>query len=95
MRHCGRIHRVNLDWLFERIKKDPGVKVRCCPTKKMIADIFTKGSFHKDAWINLLELSQIGPSAKPLPTLEKAPELPKIETTRPKRTRSRIRAAGG
>ena len=89
MRHCGRTHRVNLDWLFERIKRDPGVKVRCCPTKKMIADIFTKGSFHKDAWLNLLELSQIGPSAKPFVPVEKPPELPIVITTRPKRQRSK------
>ena len=87
LQHCGRTHRVNLDWLFERIKKDPGVKVRCCPTKKMLADIFTKGSFNKDTWISLLELCQIGKSSKPLSVLEKPPELPELITTRPKRTR--------
>ena len=87
LQHCGRTHRVNLDWLFERIKKDPGVKVKCCPTNKMIADIFTKGSFNKDAWVNLLDLAQIGKSSKPLSVLEKPPELPELITTRPKRTR--------
>ena len=92
LQHCGMTHRVNLDWLFERIKKDPGVKVRCCPTKKMIADIFTKGSFNKDAWVNLLDLAQIGRSAKPLATLEIPPELPVVATTRPKRQRSKREA---
>ena len=89
LQHCGRTYRINIDWLFERIKKDPGVKVRCCPTKKMIADIFTTGSFSKDAWVNLLDLAQIGKPSKPLATREKPPELPKMETTRPKRTKSR------
>ena len=83
--HCGRTHRVNLDWLFERIKKDPGVKVRCCPTKKMIADIFTKGSFNKDAWVNLLDLAQIGKSSEPLAIIEKGPEIPQMETKRKRR----------
>ena len=59
------------------------------PDEKMIADIFTKGSFNKDAWVNLLDLSQIGPSAKPHVILEKPPELPKMAETRPKRKRSR------
>ena len=61
--------------------------MRCCPTKEMIADIFTKGSFSKDAWVNLLDLAQIGKSSEPLAVLEKAPELPKMETKRPKRRR--------
>ena len=89
MRHLGRTHRVNLDWLFERIKTDPGVKVRCCPTKQMIADIFTKGSFNEDAWVNLLDLAQIGLSAKPHDTLGKPPELPKMDETRPRRKGSK------
>ena len=43
-------HRVNLDWLFERISKDPGIFVKYVPTKEQIEDILTKGSFTADAW---------------------------------------------
>ena len=28
MRHVSRTHRVDLDWLFERISKDPGIFVK-------------------------------------------------------------------
>ena len=42
-------HRVNLDWLFERISKDPGIFVKYVPTKEQIEDILTKGSFAADA----------------------------------------------
>ena len=27
MRHVVRIHRVDLDWLFERLKTDPGFSI--------------------------------------------------------------------
>ena len=42
MRHVSRTHRVNLDWLFERIRHDPGVSLTHAPTTEQIADIFTK-----------------------------------------------------
>ena len=60
MRHVARTHRVDLDWLWERIRTDPGVYIRYVGTKEQIADMFTKGSFSADQWGNLLRLAQIG-----------------------------------
>jgi hypothetical protein len=48
MRHVGRTHRVDLDWLFERIREDPGISIQYINTKGQIADIFTKGQFTAD-----------------------------------------------
>ena len=45
MRHVSRTHGVDLDWLFERITKDPGVSIQFVPTKEQLADVLTKGSF--------------------------------------------------
>ena len=45
MRHVARTHRVDLDWLFERLKKDPGFSIKFVGTKQQIPDLFTKGSF--------------------------------------------------
>ena len=39
MRHVSRIHRVALDWLFDRINLDPKVHIRCIDSKHQIADI--------------------------------------------------------
>ena len=61
MRHVRRIHRVDLDWLFERISKDPGVLIKYVPTKEQIADILTKGSFTAEAWNSLCKLCVICP----------------------------------
>ena len=60
MRHVARTHRVDLDWLWERIRTDPGVNIRYVGTKEQIADIFTKGSFSADQWNCLCRLAQIG-----------------------------------
>ena len=43
LRHVGRTHRVDLDWLFERIMKDPGIFVKYVGTKEQLAGILTKG----------------------------------------------------
>ena len=59
LRHVGRTHRVDLDWLFERIRKDPGIFVKYVGTKEQLADILTKGSFTADAWNTLLNLCLI------------------------------------
>ena len=64
MRHVQRTHRVNLDWLFERIARDPGIRIKYVGTKQQIADILTKGSFTAIQWKALLRLAQIGPSGK-------------------------------
>ena len=61
LRHVARTHRVDLDWLFERVSKDPGVYIKFVGTKEQLADILTKGSFTGDAWKVLLELCLILP----------------------------------
>ena len=60
MRHVARTHRVDLDWLWERIREDPGVYIKYVGTKEQIADMFTKGSFTADQWGKLCRLAQIG-----------------------------------
>ena len=59
MRLVCRTHRVDLDWLFERISKDPGVFIKYVPTKEQIADILTKGAFTAEAWNSLCKLCVI------------------------------------
>ena len=34
MKHVGRVHRVNVDWLFERLQEDPEISVRFVGTKQ-------------------------------------------------------------
>ena len=60
MRHVARTHRVDLDWLWERIREDPGVFIKYVGTKEQIADLFTKGSFTAEQWNRLCRLAQIG-----------------------------------
>ena len=60
MRHVARTHRVDLDWLFERIREDPGISIKHLPTKQQLADILTKGSFTAEQWKHLCNLTQIG-----------------------------------
>ena len=43
MKHVARTHRVNLDWLFEPINRDPAVFMKFVGTKEQSADILTKG----------------------------------------------------
>ena len=50
MRHVSRIHRVVLDWLFDRINLD--TKIQKHLTLK--TDILTKGNFTRDEWNHLL-----------------------------------------
>ena len=65
MRHVSRTHRVNLDWLFERIRTDPGISLTHVPTTDQIADILTKSNFVSSQWQHLLNLTQIGPRVTP------------------------------
>ena len=60
MRHVTRTHRVDLDWLYERIREDPGINIRYVSTTKQIADILTKGSFTTKQWDELCRLAQVG-----------------------------------
>ena len=62
LRHVGRTHRVDLDWLFDRITKDPGIFVKWVGTKEQLGDILTKGSFTAQAWNDLLMLSLLLPA---------------------------------
>ena len=60
MGHVPITHRVDLDWLWERIREDPGVFIKYVGTKEQIADLFTKGSFTAEQWNRLCRLAQIG-----------------------------------
>ena len=59
MRHVSRIHRVALDWLFDRINLDPKIQIKYVDTKNQLADILTKGSFSRNEWNHLLCLFKI------------------------------------
>ena len=59
MRHVSRIHRVALDWLFDRINLDPKIQIKYIDTKNQLADILTKGNFTRDEWKHLLTLFNI------------------------------------
>ena len=37
MRHITRTHRVDLDWLFERLGDDPGILITYVNTKEQVA----------------------------------------------------------
>jgi len=63
LRHVGRTHRVDLDWLFDRLRKDPGIFVKWVGTKEQLGDILTKGSFTAEAWNALLLLGLMLPPA--------------------------------
>ena len=60
MRHVGRVHRVDLDAIYERLRLDPGIFIKFVPTKWQLADIFTKGSFSVATWNFLCHLFLIG-----------------------------------
>ena len=57
MRHVARTHRIDLDWLWERMRTDPGVFIKYVGTKEQIADMFTKGAFTAETWRNLCTAS--------------------------------------
>ena len=59
MGHVSRIHRVALDWLFDRINLDPKIQIKYIDTKNQLADILTKGNFTRDEWNHLLTLFNI------------------------------------
>ena len=60
MRHVGRTHRVDLDWLWQRLQEDPGINMKFVGTKQQIADILTKANFTTEQWNSLLRLAQPG-----------------------------------
>ena len=67
MSHVARTHRVNLDWLLERLHIDDSIYCRYVESKHQLADILTKPGFTKELWCNLLEQWRISPPpvAKP------------------------------
>ena len=59
-----------LDWLFERINRDPAVVMKFVGTKEQSSDILTKGSFTADAWLVLCNLCLVMPIVSFDPTAE-------------------------
>ena len=59
LRHISRTHRVNLDLLIERIKTDPGIRMKYVGTNQQMADMLTKASFTVQNWQSMLKLHQI------------------------------------
>ena len=59
MRHVSRIHRVALDWSFDRINLDPKNQNKYIDAKNQLADMLTKGNFTRDEWNHLLCLFNI------------------------------------
>ena len=56
MRHVSRLHRVALEWLFDRINVEPKIQIKYVDTKNQLADMLTEGSFTRDEWNHLLRL---------------------------------------
>ena len=48
MRHVSRTHRVELDWLFDRINLDSKIQIKYIDTTNQLADILTEGNFTRD-----------------------------------------------
>ena len=59
MRHVSRIHRVALDWLFDRINLDPKLQIKYIDTTNQLADMLTKGNFTRDELNHLLCLFNV------------------------------------
>ena len=78
LRHVTRTHRVDLDWLFERIRDDPGIHIKFIGTKYQIADMLTKGQFTGEQWGFLVRLCQLVDTGiqPPKPTLPKPQPTP-------------------
>ena len=59
MGHVSRTHRVALDCLFVKIHLDPRIQIKFVDTKNQLADMWTKGKFHRDEWKHLFRLLNI------------------------------------
>ena len=59
MKHVGRTHRVDLDFLHQ-VMADPSITARYVNTKEQIADIFTKANFSAAQWNILCKNMQVG-----------------------------------
>ena len=56
MRDMSRTHRVDLDWLCERINVDSNICVKYVHTNQQIADMLMKASFTRDSSSELMIL---------------------------------------
>ena len=65
--HVARTHRVNLDWLLERLHIDPAIWCRYVESRHQLADVLTKPGFTKELWCTLLEQWRISPPPVPKP----------------------------
>ena len=74
MRHVARTHRIDLDWLFERIRDDPGIFLKYINTKFQLADILTKGMFTADQWSSLCKMMVLGPVSDRVPVKSALPK---------------------
>ena len=59
LRHVPRTHRIDLDWLFERIREDQSIDIRYVNTKLQIADFPTEGHFTSAQWISLCDMASV------------------------------------
>ena len=53
LQHVPRTHRIDLDWLFKRIREDRSIDIRYVNTKLQITDFLTKGNFISAQWTSL------------------------------------------
>ena len=65
--HVSRTHRVNLDWLLERLHVDPAIWCRYVESRHQLADVLTKPGFTRELWCTLLEQWRIAPPPTPKP----------------------------
>ena len=61
LKQISRTHKINLDWLFERIREDPSAFGRYIHTKLQLADMLTKGNFTTEQWHFLCSMVRLGP----------------------------------
>ena len=61
MRHVVRTQRIDIDWLFERFREDPGFFMKYVRTLQQMADLLTKASFTSLQWKALCTLCSLGP----------------------------------
>ena len=45
LRHVARTHRVDLDWLFERIHNDSAINMKYVGTKEQMADTYSDRAY--------------------------------------------------
>ena len=58
-RNTFRNQRINVDWLWERIRTDPGISMMHVRTKLQIVDILIKAQFTSVLWKGLCALSML------------------------------------